>query len=79
MEKPLRAVAGARLFDGFVEEQQFLNNFDIFALAGKNTAYVYTQLVTLTDGELNIRLEPVLNDALVNAIELEPYLDYPDN
>jgi hypothetical protein len=65
---------GQRVFDVSVEEQQLLDDFDIYAAAGKNRAYTHQQVITLTDGTLNISLDAEVGYALLNGIECEPYL-----
>jgi hypothetical protein len=52
-------VAGGRVFDVSIEDDQVLDNLDLFATAGRNVAYDFTYLVSVADGMLNITFQPV--------------------
>jgi hypothetical protein len=45
-----------------------VNNLDVFAQVGKNTAYDVTVSVRVTDAMLNITFRSIINYAKVNAI-----------
>ncbi len=49
--------AGRRVFDVDIEGQEFLDRYDIFAKAGKNSATYESMEVTVTDGTLNITFD----------------------
>ena len=68
---------GARVFDVFIEGENVLDDFDIFAEAGgKYVAYFESfQNISVSDGILNITLEPIQGSTTINAIaitELSP-------
>jgi hypothetical protein len=48
--------AGKRLFDVSLEGNTVLDNYDIFAKVGANTAVTESFTVTVTDGQLNLNL-----------------------
>ncbi|SDE41468.1 malectin domain-containing carbohydrate-binding protein, partial [Belnapia rosea] len=61
--------AGQRRFDVQLEGQEVISNLDLFTAAGGiNTAYIATRTVSVTDGQLNLRLESSGTDDLDNAI-----------
>jgi hypothetical protein len=61
--------AGKRRFDVHLEGQQVIADLDLFTAAGgTNNAYIVTRNVTVTDGQLNLRLESSGADDLDNAI-----------
>jgi hypothetical protein len=61
--------AGKRKFDVHLEGQQVITDLDLFTAAGgTNNAYIVTRNVTVTDGQLNLRLESSGADDLDNAI-----------
>ncbi|MGI9457830.1 MAG: malectin domain-containing carbohydrate-binding protein [Aeoliella sp.] len=62
---------GARLFDVAIEGATLLDDFDIFAAAGGNTAWVETFTVT-SDDMLNIDFAHVVQNPIINAIEILP-------
>jgi Ca2+-binding RTX toxin-like protein len=49
--------AGKRVFDVHLEGVQSASNVDIFAAAGRGNVYSVFRTVTVTDGQLDIRLE----------------------
>ena len=62
---------GARIFNVDIESgQATLNNYDIFATAGSNTAVVETFLLTITDGVLNIDFTNLVDFAKISGIEV---------
>lgn len=62
---------GKRVFNVNVENGQgLLNNFDIYALAGKNIALTREFVINPTDGNITISLESVLDLAKLSAIEI---------
>ncbi len=64
---------GSRLFNVNVENGQgVLSNFDIFALAGKNSAVTKSFPVNVTDGQLNIAFTTVKDNAKISGIEIMP-------
>ncbi len=68
--------AGARIFDVWVENERILQNFDIYALVGRNTAYVkQIDNVNILDGYLDIYFVthkdyPLINGIVINLISL---------
>ncbi len=63
--------SGTRMFDVSIEGILALNDLDIYAEAGKNTALDYTFDVNVTDGTLNIAFVSGQDNALVNAILIQ--------
>ncbi len=67
---------GKRIFDVWVEQERVLQNFDIYALVGRNTAYVKeVNNVQINDGYLDIyfvthRDKPLINGIVVDLISL---------
>lgn len=64
------AAPGLRRFDVTLEGQTFLDDLDLFASAGKNTAFIAAQLISVTDGRLDIDFIGVEDEATVSAIEV---------
>jgi len=62
--------AGKRVFDVSMQGTQVINNLDVYALVGENTAHDVTTAVSVTNGILNIDFTSVVNLAIVNAIEI---------
>ena len=62
--------AGKRIFTVSMNGQQVISNLDIFAQVSKNAAYDVTIPVSVTNGMLNIAFTPVLDNAIVSAIEI---------
>lgn len=62
------SVRNQRVFDVRVEGQLSLNNLDIYALTGKNTALDVTFSVNVSDGVLNLDFMPSTGNAQVSAI-----------
>ena len=66
--------AGVRVFDVSAEGSVVLNDFDIFAEAGLNTALVKTVPVVVSDGSLTLDFAVVVQNPQVNGIEVYPVL-----
>jgi hypothetical protein len=62
--------ANSRVFDVSIEGVKVSGNLDVFAKVGKNVAYSETHNVTLTDGELNIALTTIKDNANISAIKV---------
>lgn len=62
--------ANSRVFDVFIEGVKVSGNLDVFAKVGKNVAYTETHNVTVTDGELNIALTTIKDNANISAIKV---------
>lgn len=61
---------GQRVFDVLVENQIAIDNLDVFAVAGANTAYTVTLPATVTDGQLTIGLRHVVQNPFICGIEV---------
>ncbi|QJE97074.1 malectin domain-containing carbohydrate-binding protein [Luteolibacter luteus] len=61
---------GQRIFDVFIENQLAIDNLDVFAVAGANTAYSVTLPATVTDGQLTIGLRHVVQNPFICGIEV---------
>src|SRR5205807_796857 len=64
--------AGKRVFNVTIEGQTVLQNFDIWALVGKNAALQRTFTTVVTDGMLNIVGTGTVNNAKLSAIQIVP-------
>jgi hypothetical protein len=63
---------GDRVFSFNVEGQQF-NDFDVWVKAGgPNRAYIETVNVEVTDGKLDIKFTPKVENPEINGIEILP-------
>ncbi|MBN2735705.1 MAG: PKD domain-containing protein [Spirochaetales bacterium] len=63
--------SGSRSFDVTIEDEQVINNLDIYSEAGASTALVETiSQVEVKDGELNIKFITENENALINAIKI---------
>ena len=62
--------AGQRVFDVTAEGATKVDNLDVFAVAGKATAYTRTFDVAVTDGVLNLGFAASKDDPMVSAIEV---------
>jgi hypothetical protein len=69
---PTKTAAGQRKFDVTAEGNLILDDFDIVAEAGAQTALVKTFSVTITGGALNLSFVSSIDSAIVSAIELVP-------
>jgi hypothetical protein len=64
--------AGERVFSFNVEGQEF-KDFDVFVKAGGvQKAYVETVKVDVTDGKLDIKFTPNIENPEINGIEIIP-------
>ncbi len=60
-----------RVFNVDIENGQgLLNNLDIYALAGKNSALSREFIIKLTDGNINILFNSVIDQAKISGIEI---------
>lgn len=62
--------AGQRVFDVLLEGQVALDNLDVFAVAGPNTALVETLQVQVSDGQLTIGLRHGVQNPFISGIEI---------
>lgn len=69
---PASTAAGQRLLDVSVEGNPVLDDFDIVAGAGVQTATARSARVVVSDGQLNLNFHGVVGDAIVSAIVLLP-------
>jgi hypothetical protein len=60
--------AGVRVFSAKIENATVLSDLDIFAWAGKNSAYDITVPITVADGTLNIAMIPVTENPKLSAL-----------
>ena len=58
----------SRVFDVFVEGVRVAKQLDLFAVAGKNSAYDMSFLVQVTDGALDLNFLPLAGEATVSGI-----------
>lgn len=64
--------AGKRIFDVYIENERVLQNFDIYALVGRNTAYVKElNNVYVSDGYLDIYFVTHQDYPLINGIVID--------
>ncbi|MCB0346887.1 MAG: hypothetical protein KDD66_17345, partial [Bdellovibrionales bacterium] len=71
--EPGQTSVGSRVFDIQVEGSLAFDDVDVYALAGdRRTALVLSQTVTLSDGELNIKLTREVNSPVISAVEVIP-------
>lgn len=69
--EPVKSMPGERLMDVSLEGAIALDDLDLFAEVGKDTAYISPPLmVDVTDGVLDIEFQGVVAQALVSAIEV---------
>jgi len=68
---------GARVFNVKMQGAPVLSNFDIFAEAGANAALVKGADVTVSNGQVSIEFDNVVQTAKVNAIEILPGVSGP--
>ena len=67
----------ARLFDVYVEGEQKLNDYDIYAEAGQFNATDKTYTVEVTDGELNVDFTASVDNAKIGAVKVVRTGDVP--
>lgn len=64
--------AGKRIFDIYIEKNKVLQNLDIFASAGINTALIHSfDGITVSDGILDIDFGAITGLSLINGIIIE--------
>lgn len=64
-------IVGRRVFDVQIEGTTVLNDLDVFAAVGANTAFSHTANVTVSDGQLNIQfLHGPADNPFISAIEV---------
>ena len=68
---------GQRVFDVSAEGTKVVANLDVYAVAGKNTAYDRTFPVTVRDGRLNLAFSATRDDPMVSAIQVRPACGAP--
>ena len=67
---------GQRVFNVFIEGQQVLTNFDIFAAAGrKNLPLTRMFTNSVADGQLEILFTPVVDNARVSGVQVRKLAD----
>jgi hypothetical protein len=66
------SAAGQRIFNVAVNGATVISNLDIYAKAGKNTAYDVVVPATVSNGTLTIQFTSVVNNAEVRAIKIVP-------
>ena len=59
------------MFNVAIEGNPVITNLDICAKVGKNAAYNVTNVVTVSDGWMNIAFTPVVQNPKVSAIKVE--------
>ena len=70
--------AGKRTFDVLIEGALVLDNFDVYAAAGHDTAVTWTfQGVSVLDGQLTINFVTVKDKAKVSAIHIQSSASQP--
>ncbi|MGJ8679038.1 malectin domain-containing carbohydrate-binding protein [Paraglaciecola sp.] len=71
---------GARLFDVSIEDNLIADDVDIFAEVGFMSAYTIQQeAVEISDGELNISLKGIIENATINAYSIQRLLNAWDD
>jgi phage baseplate assembly protein gpV len=65
-------VKGARVFNVKLQGAPVFSNLDIFSLAGANTALVKAADITVSNGQVTIEFDNLVQTAKVNAIEILP-------
>ena len=70
-------LVGGRIFNVKLNGNLVLQNFDIFASVGKDTAVVETFNTTVTNGDLAIEFDAVFQNPKINAIEILPLGNAP--
>jgi Malectin domain len=68
---------GARVFNVKIQGATTFSNLDIFAEAGANAALVKGADVLVSNGQLNIEFDNLVQHAKVNAIEILPGMSGP--
>lgn len=70
-------VKGARVFNVKLQGAAAFSNLDIFAEAGANAALVKGADVTVSNGQISIEFDDLVQTAKVNAIEILPGVSGP--
>jgi len=68
---------GARVFNVKLNGLLVLQNFDIFATVGANTAVVESFNTNVTNGQLAIEFDTLVQNPKINAIEILPLANSP--
>lgn len=68
---------GARVFNVQLNGTLVLRNFDIFATVGANAAVVESFNTTITNGQLAIEFDGLVQNPKINAIEILPLANSP--
>lgn len=63
---------GLRVFDVFVEGSTAINDLDLTQRVGSFNPFVLSVQATVSDGELNITYQSVIDNAKISAIEIQP-------
>jgi hypothetical protein len=66
------AESDKRIFDIKIENDQIAENFEIYPVAGKNTAYNITSTITVEDELLEIYLSPQIDQVVLSGIKVNP-------
>jgi len=74
---PTTQRVGARVFDVKLQGNTTFPKLDVFAAAGANTALVKSADVIVTDGNITVELDAVVQAAKINAIEITQTLGMP--
>jgi len=61
---------GARIFNVKMQDNVVIPNLDIFAAVGASAALIKGADITVTDGEIKIEFDNVVQNPVVNAIEI---------
>ncbi len=61
-----------RVFNVLIEGKPVISKLDIWSMAGANAAYNKTFTIQLIDGQLNISLQKVTDNAKISAIKVVP-------
>lgn len=69
---PATEVKGARVFNVKLQGAAAFSNLDIFAEAGANAALVKGADITVSNGQISIEFDDLVQTAKVNAIEILP-------
>jgi hypothetical protein len=67
---PSKILTGARVFNVRMQGQLIFQNLDVFAAAGANTALVKGADIAVTNGQLQIEFDNLVQNSKINAIEI---------
>jgi len=70
---------GQRIFDVLVEGTERVSNLDIYAVAGKDTAYDITLPVKVNDGVLNLEFRTDVDNAKLSGLKLTKISTVPNS